>query len=243
MNIHPARRRAFSLVELLVVLGIIAILISLLLPAMGRARESARTVQCASQLRQVGQAFHIYAANNQGLLPAWSFRHEYPNDPYVGDPNAPDWSGPGWPVLLERSLGQKPDGAVWTCPAFPGREKSITYFYGSRWMRLQTPILRTIPLSKIKLASQFVLSGDCTAAAYYLPPFGTDQSTSEDIDKDDAITNCLAFFGDAGGYNMHRAGNNVLFPDGHVQVFKAWDPASLTHHPQKMQDWESCTVD
>jgi general secretion pathway protein G len=63
---HPA---AFTLVELLVVIGIIAVLIALLLPALGRAREAARTVACASNIRQIGIACLAYANRNDGYLP------------------------------------------------------------------------------------------------------------------------------------------------------------------------------
>src|SRR5829696_218742 len=62
-------RRAFTLVELLVVIGIIAILIGILLPTVARARESARRASCLSNLRQVGMAMRFYAHDNRDQVP------------------------------------------------------------------------------------------------------------------------------------------------------------------------------
>jgi prepilin-type N-terminal cleavage/methylation domain-containing protein len=75
MNRH-GRRHAFTLVELLVVIGIIALLISILLPSLNKARQAANFVDCQARLRQMGVVLHVYVSDNKGLLPWGCIVHD-----------------------------------------------------------------------------------------------------------------------------------------------------------------------
>ncbi len=132
MTLHNRRRdsrhgfhctRGFTLVELLVVIGIIALLISILMPALSAARERANRIKCASNLRMIGAGLMLYANDNRGQYPRTvcnnalgfvAFTGATAVDPFgMGGPNPNDVTAALF--LLVRNCDINPE--IFTCPS------------------------------------------------------------------------------------------------------------------------------
>lgn len=137
-------RCGFTLIELLVTMAVIAVLIGLLLPALGAARETARAVQCTSNLRQLITAWHLYADDHDGRAMPLA----YTDASQVGNGDSVYWWGTAGNIsgrvdhtrgLIAPYLGESPlhERSVFECPSQPwgsyraqGFAREITSTYG-----------------------------------------------------------------------------------------------------------------
>ena len=260
-------RAAFTLVELLVVIAVIAILIALLLPSLKGARETARAGGCLSNIRSVAQAITIYSDENHERGPHWSGWQTYHGDTDMPDPN--DTPGPGWAELIEPH--------VQTMQAFidPARNVpaiKVAFFLQSRFTsaRNNHQLYTSLNVPDVQFADRFVLLGDATNPVLFSRPYG-DSIKSPNVDPDDARWQAVFYpnerrphsagkYADGGGGSGSPAGvdpsqpvgggnldtsivsgegaANIGFIDGHAGLFSRYDPARMTWSGWQMKSWK-----
>jgi prepilin-type N-terminal cleavage/methylation domain-containing protein/prepilin-type processing-associated H-X9-DG protein len=194
------QRRGFTLVELLVVIAIIAILASLLLPALARAKSKAKNTQCLSNLRQWAIALALYAPENDDCIPRRGqgvqplFIINRPEDWFNALP--PVVTFPAYQTLVsENRIPEPGERTVFACPA--ARRTTYTNFLSYAMNIYLSPTIRPTPhrLSEISDPSTlvFMADGPCdySSTAPSIKPYSVQARHAEEA--------------------------NIAFLDGHVQ--------------------------
>jgi prepilin-type processing-associated H-X9-DG protein/prepilin-type N-terminal cleavage/methylation domain-containing protein len=218
-------RLAFTLVELLIVIAIIALLAAMLLPVLNRARQRATTAACASNLRQLGVALNLYL-QEQDHFPLATLGDGLGNCQRVLRPFV------GSLVLCCPQIGKTSDRLLLSFPTntfiYP------TYGYnvlGAAWSsqpalnlglggdyNLNDGTYLPAPESRIQKPSQMIALGD-TPAALPIPPFMAANLTPADLLW---VSSPYTFpvYGAPGVGKWHAGGANMLFCDGHTEFAK-----------------------
>ena len=210
------KRQGFTLIELLVVVSIIALLVSILLPALGRARESAKTVVCASHLRQLGFGLIYYAGDNQGFLP-------------IGYDTRYNYRSQFWGQKIKEYMGYKDNGKdpgdepeLLICPSDKERKKNVSPEYNYYWWFASTHGGDGYGYNSWYLGSTSVSISTSPDVKCKLDAVHTPSEKVALGDGDSWLIAAPSFWGGYGhwAYFRHGRGANFALLDGHAELFE-----------------------
>lgn len=207
-------RNAFTLIELIVVVGVIVLLAALLVPALNAAREKARSARCLSNLRQIGVGLNLYADQ-------WSDRYPYTAGTIPWGGVDPHDGTPGW---MEALAPYVRNIRIYRCPS--DLDSEFSYFLGTRAAYVEAGDRESVDRRAIMFPSAYVLGGDTFSGPGMFAP--------DDCDKDDYSRNLV---GGSDPRQRHGATQNLLFGDGRVQSYTGYDPLEMTFRYYAMAGW------